>query len=262
MNHQVGSSVLGAKADMLAIKHQTPTFVLERDIDRLKGKLPPETVERLGTSMQQFRAWVAAPALRKNGLEDAVKHVVQDSAAVAMQFKLDFIGALVETDGAMDVFLEAVTGDLAEAPAASLNEDLALAIDLLVSGLRSWVRFFSVHPDLDVEAMGWTEAVTEAIGLGFHADNLITICFFGLDGECGEVDEDLLAGLCAEAKELAGAYYATVRDMVEAYGPSIDEEEPFRTTTVQDLLNLPPYDGETATIEEMDEAIASQFESE
>jgi hypothetical protein len=244
---------------MIPVQVQTPTFFFERAIDRLASKFPAEGMERLKANLRAFRAWVAEPAYREQSPEDAVEHVLK-AVGPAVQLRAEFLATLASVPRGFELFLEAVTEDLADMVPEEGTPELVEAANLLQRAQRVWVRFIAFHPDLaEVERSVGSEQIGGVLTLGFHSDNLLTICLMATDGLSAPPSPQVLDALSAAALDHARQYHQGVRSLVEAVAPEIDTEAPFESTTVADLLSLPPYDGPAATVEEMEEAIGALF---
>lgn len=244
---------------MIPVQVQTPTFFFERAIDRLASKFPAEGTERLRANLHAFRAWVAEPAYRERSPEDAVEHVLK-AVGPSAQLRAQFMLTLASVPRGFELFLEAVTEGLADTVPRDGAPELAEAAILLQRAQRTWVRFIAFHPDLaGVERSVGIERIGGVLTLGFHADNLFTICLMATDGLSAVPSPRVLDALSAAALDGARRYHQGVRSLVEAVAPEIDTEAPFRSTAVADLLSLPPYDGPAATVEEMEEAIGALF---
>ena len=154
-------------------------------------------------------------------IPDAAVDHVLKAVGPAVQLEAEFIAVLASVPRGMELFIEAVTEDLVDVAPEGGPQELAHAAELLQ---RAWLRFAVFHPDLaGVEAVVGDDRLGEVLTLGFHADNLLTV--------------------------------------VDGAAPQLDEADPFKPTTVADLLALPPYDGPSATPEEMDEPIRTMFKS-
>lgn len=244
---------------MLSVRVQPPTFFAERAIDQLVGRFPPHAVERLRANLRAFRAWVAEPAFRAAGGDATVQHVLA-SVGPSVQLKADFLMALASVPRGFELFFEAVTDELLDVVPEDGPQQLADATEHLVRAQRVWLRLMLFHPDLDgLERTVGRERLGEVITLGFHADNLLTVCFMALDGESGTVDAGALASLLNAAASHAERYHAAVTSLAEAVAPDIHEHSPFTPSALADLLALPPYDGPPVSVEEMDDAIAAHF---
>lgn len=246
---------------MHAVQVQTPAFFFERAIDQLAARFPADAMERLRANLKAFRAWVAEPAFRAPGADAAVTHVLE-AVGPAVQFKAEFLAVLASVPQGVELFIEAVTEDLVDMVPDKGPQGLAEAADLLQRAQRTWLRFAVFHPDLaGVEAAVGGERLGEVLTLGFHADNLLTVCLMAGDGDSAPPKKSVQKALCGAARDYAQRYHQAVRGLVEAAAPPFDEADPFKPTTLADLLALPPYDGPAATPDEMDDAIGALFES-
>lgn len=244
---------------MLASKVQTPTFLYERALDLLVDRFPPAAMERLRANLAAFRAWIAAPAYRKKSAKAAVEYIL-NSAGPAVQLKVEFITLLGEVPDGFALLAEVVTDELDDVTPQEHDPVLAEAVGHLQAAQRIWLRFVTFHPDLEgVEGAIGAERLAEVISLGFHTDNLLTVCLMGADGSCGAVRPQVQHALAAAAGDFAERYHTAVRGVVELAAPTFDAARPFRTTTLQDLLALPPYEGPAAKAAEMGESVAAMF---
>lgn len=245
---------------MLPVHVQTPTFFFERAADRLASKLSTEEMEQIKANLRAFRTWVAEPAYRAPSPEDAVEHVLE-AIGPAAQLKAAFLATLTSVPGGLDLFIEAVTEDLADTVSDEGGGlELTEAADLLQRAQRMWFRFLAFHPDLEMmERSVGREQIGSVLTHGFHADNLLTICLMATDGQSVAPSPQVLDALSAAALHYSSRYHRGVRSLVEAVAPKVDTAAPFRSTTVADLVALPPYDGPAATVEEMEEAIRALF---
>lgn len=244
---------------MLSVRVQPPTFFAERAFDQLVGRFPSHAVELLRANLRAFRAWVAEPAFRAAGGDAAVQHVLA-SVGPSVQLKADFLVALASVPRGFELFFEAVTDELLDVVPEDGPQQLTEATEHLVRAQRVWLRLMLFHPDLEgVERTAGSERLGEVITLGFHADNLLTVCFMALDGESGIVDAGALASLLDAAASHAVRYHAAVTSLAEVVAPEVDEHSPFTPSALADLLALPPYDGPPVSVEEMDEALAARF---
>ncbi len=247
---------------MQAVKLHTPVFLAERDLERLVGRLPMAAVEKIRTHLRLFQSWVAEPALRKASAEEAVRHVLE-SGGTAAQFKVAFIEALAQVQGGVEALLREGAEHLGDDEQVKELPALAAAVDRLQCAQRSWIRFLSFHPSAAriLNDYDRTELM-RLVDVGFHADNLLTVAFIGLNELRDEVDPAVLEGIAEAAKAWTGEYYGAVRDVVESAGPTIDPAAPFQKRTLADLLALPPHDEAAATVDEMDEAIGDAVHDE
>ena len=244
---------------MIAVQVQTPTFFFERAIDRLARRFPAEAIERLKANLQAFRVWVAEPAFREGSPQDAVQHVL-NAVGPAVQLKAGFLATLASVPDGIELFLQAVTEGDGDMVAGDGTPESADAADLLQRAQRLWVRFFYFHPDVAaVERAVGSDRLGEVLTLGFHADNLLTVCLMATDGASAAPSPRVIEALCTAARDFAQKYHHGVRSVVESVAPQIDTEAPLEPTTVADLLSLPPYDGPAATLEEMEAAIGASF---
>ncbi len=244
---------------MLSVRVQPPTFFAERAIDRLVGRLPSEALARLRANLRAFRAWVAEPAYRADGGPAAVQHVLA-SVGPSVQLKADFLMALASVPRGFELFFEAVTDELLDIVPEDGPEVLTRATEHLVRAQRVWFRLMLFHPDLDgVERAVGNARLSETLTIGFHADNLLTVCFMAMDGESGRIAPAVLDTLLDAAADFSARYHAAVTGLAEAVAPQVDEQTPFEPSALADLLALPPCDSPPLTPEEMDEAITAQF---
>ncbi|RME25499.1 MAG: hypothetical protein D6798_08820, partial [Deltaproteobacteria bacterium] len=130
---------------MIPVQVQTPTFFFERAIDRLASRFPAEGTERLKANLQAFRAWVAEPAFREQSPDDAVNHVLK-AVGPAAQLKAEFLATLASVPRGIELFLEAVTEDLADMVPDAGTPEFVEAANLLQRAQRMWVRFIAFHP--------------------------------------------------------------------------------------------------------------------
>lgn len=246
---------------MIGTQVQNPTFFYERALDLLADRFPQGAMERLRANLAAFRSWIAAPAYRASGPKAAVDHIL-NSAGPAVQLKVDFIGVLADVPDGFALLATIMTMEPGKILPVEQDPALAEAVADLQAGQRTWLRFVTFHPDLaGVEARVGTERLTDVINLCFHADNLLTVCMMGADGSCGSVPPLVHEAIAAAAADYAARYHAAVRDLVESAAPSLDPADPFKATTLQDLLALPPYDGPAASVHEMGDSIGGLFSS-
>jgi hypothetical protein len=245
---------------MNALELQTPSFLSERAVDHLEGQLPDETIAELRLNLRAFRSWVAEPAFRAPTPEAAVEHV-QRAVGPSVQLKATLIAALAKAPGGMMLLARSVIDALTEMVSAGGSPTLVGAADHLQKAQRVWVRFLAVHPELATFASQPLAAeLVEALNLGFHADNLLTVRFMATDGDSAPVAPPIVAALEVAAADIAQRYHQAVLELVERHAPGINPSEPFRPTDLDDLLNLPPFDGPETTVDEINEAIRSMVD--
>ncbi len=243
---------------MFATQVQTPTLFSERTIDLLVGRFPPETTRRLRANLAAFRSWVAAPAYRAKSPKAAVAHVVA-AVGPALQLKMELITALGEVPDGLRLFTSTVLEGPAELPMEP-DSRLGLATEHLYASQRMWLRFMSFHPDLAaVQAKIGFEQIADAVSLGFHADNLLTVCVMGTDGTCGVVRPSFRQALEQAAVDYASRYHHAIKKLVKSAAPPFDKLQPFKQSTLADLLSLPPFDGPAVSVPELREAIGAGF---
>lgn len=244
---------------MLAAQLQTPSLLSERSIDRLAAGFPEAARERLRANFRAFRSWVAEPAFRAKTPAQAVEHVL-GCVGPAVQLKAELLAIVAAVPGGFEILVAAVTEELGSLVPEGGPADLASALDHLQRAQRIWFRFVTFHPDLAaVEELVGVDKIVAVLDEGFHADNLVAVCFMATDSESGKVKAPIVRALAAAAEEHAQRFHAAVSDLVEQVASAGATGRSFESSSLADLLALPPYDGPAATVEEMDEAIASIY---
>lgn len=246
---------------MNALDPQTPSVLSEQAVVRLEGLLPKETIAELRANFRSFRAWVAEPAFRASTPEAAVQHVVQ-AIGPSVQFKASLIKAFMAVPNGLSLLSKAGLEALSILAPGGSSPDLVEAATHLQQGQRIWQRLAAFHTDLSLfdDTLG-PVALGEALTFGFHADNLFTVSCMASDGISGVVPPATLAALHAAAADFAKRYHRTACDLAERLAPKIDATDPFRTTSLDDLLNLPPFDGRAASVDEIHEAIRAMVDA-
>jgi hypothetical protein len=247
---------------MNALELQTPSFLSERAVDHLEGKLPDETIAELRLNLRAFRSWVAEPAFRAPTPEAAVEHVLH-AVGPSVQLKATLIAALAKAPGGVMLLARSVIDALTEMVAAGGSPTLVGAAEHLQKAQRVWMRFLAVHPEVATFAsQPLAGELVEALNLGFHADNLLTVRFMATDGDSAAVPPPIVEALESAAADVAQRYHQAVRELLERQAPSVDPLDPFRPTDLDDLLNLPPFEGPEATVDQINHAIRSLVEPE
>jgi len=179
-----------------------------------------------------------------------------------VQFKAEFIAALESVPDGLELFVRAMTEEV-DLAAAAVNgpDELAEAASLLQRAQRVLLRFIGFHPRSDsFDSEVGVDRLAACLTDGFHADNLLTVGFMAMDGESGVVPADLVRALARAALVHSRSYFESVRQLVSEVSPPPGGELS-KTSSLEDLLALPPVDGPARSVEELDEAVASIFSS-
>ncbi len=230
-----------------------PSLLSTLAIDRLEGQIPDASITQLRTDLRQFRAWVAEPAFRAATPEAAVAHVIAASGP-GLQLKQNLIQVLVSVPNVAELLVDAAVESFESwarsAPSAALAEALAAT----ASAQRFWFRLATFHPKLAGPHLEVSPVeLAHTLLPGFLADHLLTLVMMASDGESDTTaDPAVVAALETASAEYAHPFHRSVLAFADRLAPSWDPAAPFKPTSLDDLMSLPPHDGAALTVSDVE----------